>query len=83
MKQKILTALVIVAALAAALLAGIQPAAAQDPLTSWNDTASKNAILAFVERLTKQARPTSPRPPNASPTFDNDREARRSMRRQG
>ena len=31
-----------------------QVAIAQDPLPSWNDTAPKKAIIAFVERVTKE-----------------------------
>ncbi len=30
---------------------------AQDPLPSWNDTAPKKAIVAFVERVTKEGSP--------------------------
>ena len=30
---------------------------AADPLPSWNDTATKNSIVTFVERVTKQGSP--------------------------
>jgi hypothetical protein len=30
---------------------------AADPLPSWNDTATKKAVVAFVERVTKQGSP--------------------------
>ena len=35
------------------------PAFAADPLPSWNDTASKKAIVAFVEKVTKPGSPVS------------------------
>ncbi|MEE4136052.1 MAG: HAD family hydrolase [Desulforhopalus sp.] len=35
-------------------LGSIMPSFAQDLLPSWNDTPSKNAIVAFVEKVTKQ-----------------------------
>ena len=40
----------------AVLLAGAT-SYAQDPLPSWNDTAPKKAIVAFVEKVTKQGSP--------------------------
>ncbi len=64
--------LLIVAAFAAALLVSIQPAAAQDPLPSWNDTAPKKAIMAFVERVTKAGAPDFVPVPERIATFDND-----------
>ena len=33
------------------------PAVAADPLPSWNDTAAKKAIVAFVEKVTKKGSP--------------------------
>src|ERR1700710_2476962 len=45
---------------------------AQDPLPSWNDTAPKKAIVAFVERVTKQGSPDFVPPPERIATFDND-----------
>jgi hypothetical protein len=46
--------------------------ATSDPLPSWNDTATKKAIMAFVERVTKQG--SSDFVPEAEriATFDND-----------
>ena len=41
-------------------------------LPSWNDTASKNAILAFVDRVTKQGSPEFVPAPERIATFDND-----------
>jgi phosphoglycolate phosphatase-like HAD superfamily hydrolase len=48
------------------------PGLAQDPLPSWNDTAPKNAIVGFVERVTKQGSPDFVPPPERIATFDND-----------
>jgi len=45
-----------VLAVAAALLAAA-PAPAQDPLPSWNDGASKKAIVDFVGRVTREGSP--------------------------
>ncbi len=44
------------AALAAARTALVAQGTA-DPLASWNDTAPKKAIVAFVERVTKEGSP--------------------------
>ena len=43
-----------------------------DPLPSWNDTASKNAIVAFVERVMKQDSPDFVPEAERIATFDND-----------
>jgi hypothetical protein len=43
-----------------------------DPLPAWNDTASKKAILNFVERVTKQDSPDFVAEGNRIATFDND-----------
>jgi phosphoglycolate phosphatase-like HAD superfamily hydrolase len=48
------------------------PAAAQDPLPSWNDVASKRAIVAFVARVTKPGTPDFVPVPQRIATFDND-----------
>jgi phosphoglycolate phosphatase-like HAD superfamily hydrolase len=45
---------------------------AGDPLPSWNDTASKKGIVAFVERVTKQGSPDLVREDERIATFDND-----------
>ena len=45
---------------------------ADDPLLSWNDTAPKKAIIAFVEKVTKQGSPDFVRPNERIATFDND-----------
>ena len=44
----------------------------QDPLPSWNDTAPKKAIIAFVEKVTKEGSPDFVRPEERIATFDND-----------
>jgi phosphoglycolate phosphatase-like HAD superfamily hydrolase len=41
-------------------------------LPSWNDTAPKNAVIAFVERVTKEGSPDFIAPPERIATFDND-----------
>jgi phosphoglycolate phosphatase-like HAD superfamily hydrolase len=46
--------------------------AAADPLPSWNDTAPKQAILAFVEKVTKAGSPDFVPGPERIAVFDND-----------
>jgi phosphoglycolate phosphatase-like HAD superfamily hydrolase len=43
-----------------------------DPLPSWNDTAPKKAIVAFVEKVTKEGGPDFVPGPERVATFDND-----------
>ncbi len=43
------------------------PGLAQEALPSWNDTAPRKAIVAFVERVTKRGSPDFVPPPSASP----------------
>ena len=45
---------------------------AQEPLPSWNDTAPRKAIVALVERVTKQGSPDFVPPAERIATFDND-----------
>lgn len=45
---------------------------AADPLPSWNDTAPKKAIIAFVEEVTKAGSPDFVPQPERIATFDND-----------
>ena len=45
---------------------------AQDRLPSWNETASKKAIVDFVQRVTKEGAPDFVRPEERIATFDND-----------
>lgn len=46
--------------------------AQSDPLSSWNDTAPKQAILSFVEKVTKQGSPDFVPEPERIAVFDND-----------
>jgi phosphoglycolate phosphatase-like HAD superfamily hydrolase len=48
------------------------PALAQDPLPSWNDTAPKKAIVAFVEKVTREGTPDFVPLAERIATFDND-----------
>ena len=59
-------------ALAAIVFVSVTTLHAQDPLPSWNDTAPKKAIVAFVEKVTKED--SSDFVPHAEriATFDND-----------
>ena len=54
------------------IIVAAQPAAAQDPLPSWNNGASKQAIVAFVGRVTKAGTPDFVPVPQRIATFDND-----------
>jgi len=45
---------------------------AQDPLPSWNDTATKKAIITFVDRVTKEGSPDFVAPAERIAVFDND-----------
>ncbi len=56
-----------------AMIVGSAQALAQtDPLPSWNDTAPKKAIVAFVEKVTKGGSPSFVKPEERIATFDND-----------
>jgi phosphoserine phosphatase len=46
--------------------------AADEPLPSWNNTAPKQAITAFVEKVTKEGSPDFVPPAERIATFDND-----------
>jgi phosphoglycolate phosphatase-like HAD superfamily hydrolase len=59
-----------VAALATLAFAGSSWAA--DPLPSWSDTGPKNAIVQFVEKVTKEGSPDFVPVPERIATFDND-----------
>jgi hypothetical protein len=59
--------------LALVFLLGVSVAtAADDPLPSWNDTESKKAIIAFVEKVTKEGSPDFVPVPERIAVFDND-----------
>src|SRR5262245_53714571 len=55
-----------------AIAIGIRTASAADPLPSWNDTASKKAIITFVEKVTRKGSPDFVPPAERIATFDND-----------
>ena len=55
-----------------AILLSAALAYAQDPLPSWNDTTPKKAIVAFVEKVTKEGSPDFVPPNERIATFDND-----------
>jgi hypothetical protein len=55
-----------------AILLSAALAYAQDPLPLWNDTAPKKAIVAFVEKVTKEGSPDFVPPNERIATFDND-----------
>ena len=55
-----------------ALLLLANTAFAADPLPSWNDTAPKKAIVAFVGEVTRQGSPHFVPPAERIATFDND-----------
>jgi hypothetical protein len=52
--------------------ASLATARGQDPLPSWNDTAPKKAIVAFVEKVTKEGSPDFVPVAERIATFDND-----------
>ncbi len=61
------------AAGAAVYLFAVAPLQAQsDPLPSWNDTAPKAAIVAFVEKVTMEGSPDFVPEPERIAVFDND-----------
>jgi hypothetical protein len=66
------TAVRISIAVLAIIFAGFTTVRAQDPLPSWNDTAPKKAIVAFVENVTKEGSPDFILPNERIATVDND-----------
>jgi len=54
------------------LLLAAVAARAAEPLPSWHDTASRQAILAFVERVTREGSPDFVPPIERVAVFDND-----------
>jgi len=59
-------------AVLAVTVAGFSPAQAQDPLPSWNDGKSKQAIVEFVTKVTKAGAPEFVPVAERIATFDND-----------
>jgi len=75
MSEKPLPSAAASATLLLALLAGLAQAdsiRAADPLSSWNNTAPKKAIVAFVEKVTKPGGPDFVQIPERIAVFDND-----------
>lgn len=60
------------AALVGAMAFTSTVARAADPLPSWNDTASKQSIVAFVEKVTQEGSPDFVPAPERIAVFDND-----------
>src|SRR5205085_1617767 len=60
------------AMLAIALASPTTTTQAQNPLPSWNDTAPKKAIIAFVEKVTNEGSSDFVPPNERIATFDND-----------
>ncbi len=58
--------------LAATLVWPVQQVEAADPLPSWNDTAPKKAIVAFVEKVTREGGADFVPVPERIAVFDND-----------
>ena len=74
-RRLLLSALAVVPTLSGPLvpmLARAQPAASGDPLPSWNDGATKQAILNFVAAVTREGSADFVPPPERIATFDND-----------
>ena len=59
-------------ALSALLFIGSQAQAQTDPLPSWNDGATKQGIVEFVQATTTQGTPTFVPEPERIATFDQD-----------
>ncbi|AWV25348.1 haloacid dehalogenase [Citrobacter youngae] len=58
--------------LSVVLFAAMSSAQAADPLSAWNDTAAKNAIVQWVQNATNQDRSTYIPPDKRYVVFDND-----------
>jgi hypothetical protein len=63
---------IVLIAISAALVLTPAPVGAADPLPSWNDGTAKRAVVAFVERVTKEDGPDFVPPAERIATFDND-----------
>jgi phosphoglycolate phosphatase-like HAD superfamily hydrolase len=71
-RRTMLSALTALPALPMLLPVSALAQSAQDALPAWNDTRPKKAIVAFVERVTKQGSPDFVPPAERIATFDND-----------
>jgi hypothetical protein len=72
MKRSVFVRVAPLLVLCAFLLLNTSAQAQTDPLPSWNDDASKKAILTFVKRVTTKGSPDFVPPPERIATFDND-----------
>ncbi len=59
-------------ALAAIFFVSTAASAQDDPLPSWNDGPTKEALVGFVEKVTEEGGPDYVRPEDRIATFDND-----------
>ena len=71
-RMLLMTAAALPGVLGPALLVSDQARGQIDPLTSWNDGASKRAIVEFVARVTRQGGPDFVPPAERIAVFDND-----------
>jgi hypothetical protein len=71
-RRAVLSAFAVLPTLPALFPACASAEMADDPLPSWNDTASKTTIVSFVERVTKQGSPELVPEKERIATFDND-----------
>jgi len=71
MKRK-LTLLCVLTLVFAYVCSGLALAQAADPLSSWNDGKAKQAILAFVKKVTTPDSPDFVAPAERIATFEND-----------
>ena len=72
MKSRRFTLAVAVLGLTVVFASTSRAFAQSDPLPSWNDTPAKQAIIAFVGRITNAGGPDFVAPPDRIATFDND-----------
>jgi len=72
MRSHIRSLLVSVLALAVSLVFGTLVLAQNDPLSSWNDGPTKQAVVAFVQQVTDRSSPQFVPPAERIATFDND-----------
>jgi phosphoglycolate phosphatase-like HAD superfamily hydrolase len=71
-RRAALSAFVALAILPMLAVSALAQTSVADPLPSWNDTGPKKAIMAFVERVTRQGSPDFLPPAERIATFDND-----------
>jgi phosphoserine phosphatase len=71
-RRVLLSALAVAPAVIGPLSSTAASAQAADPLPSWNEGSTKQSILAFVSRVTRQGGPDFVPPAERIATFDND-----------